>query len=142
MPKIITLSFFFVLLLSSCNSGGSGGSDKSKTKNVAIAHIAKADGCSVEAVVRKLNELEEIKEQKAVLDSLFADKPNISFMVDSADVNGKQVYTVTAGFNGELRYEPYYHFYVNKATCGDIEVMDVVSGDYLTLEEWRKSRDN
>ncbi|MGJ1293300.1 hypothetical protein ACR777_03740 [Sphingobacterium spiritivorum] len=55
MAKIITLSFFFVLLLSSCNSGGSGGSDKSKTKNVAIAHIAKSDGCSVEAVVRKLN---------------------------------------------------------------------------------------
>ncbi|MGJ1433121.1 hypothetical protein ACR79M_16685 [Sphingobacterium spiritivorum] len=140
MAKIIILSFFCILLLSSCNSGSSQGNDKPKTKNVTIAHVAKPEGCTVEEVVRKLSELEEIKEQKAVLDSLFSDKPNISFMVDSADINGKQVYTVTAGYNGELRYEPYYHFYINKATCGDIEVMDVVNGDYLPLEEWRKNR--
>ncbi|MGE8243827.1 MAG: hypothetical protein ACN6PD_14185 [Sphingobacterium sp.] len=65
-------------------------------------------------------------------------KVNISFMIDSLKQDGKELYSLTSGYNSEVRFEPYYHFYLDKSDCKNIQILDIVSGEYFPLETWRK----
>jgi hypothetical protein len=46
--------------------------------------------------------------------------------------------TVKAGYNGAERFETYYHFSVDPKTL-EIKILDIISGDYISLEEYIKS---
>lgn len=95
-------------------------------------------GCSTEEAMKIILALEEVEESKRNLDSLTDHKANISFIVDSLKQGERELYSLTVGYNSEVRFEPYYHFYVNKSDCKDIQIMDIVSGEYLPIASWRK----
>lgn len=46
-------------------------------------------------------------------------------------------YYIRAGYNGAERFETYFHFYVNPQTL-EIRIMDLVTGDIVPIEIWRK----
>jgi len=102
------------------------------------AKMGQKTGCSTEKAMKLILALKEVEESKRNLDSLTDHKANISFMIDSLKQDGKELYSLTAGYNSEERFEPYYHFYLEKSDCKNIQILDIVSGEYLPLETWRK----
>ncbi|GAA4186870.1 MULTISPECIES: hypothetical protein [Sphingobacterium] len=106
------------------------------------AKIGEMAGCSTEEAMKLILALKEVEESKRNLDSLTDHKANISFMIDSLKQGGRELYSLTAGYNSEERFEPYYHFYLNKSDCKNIQILDIVSGEYLPLEAWRKQNRN
>ncbi|RKO71443.1 hypothetical protein D7322_11845 [Sphingobacterium puteale] len=94
-------------------------------------------GCSTEKAMKVILALKEVEESKRNLDSLTDHKANISFIIDSLKQDGTELYSLTVGYNNEERFEPYYHFYLNKSDCKNIQIMDIVSGEYLSLANWR-----
>lgn len=135
------LCLILLLVLCSCNrTGTSSGTESSTKKAITISPVPSSNGCSAEATVRALTQLEEIQAQEGVLNSLFGENTHISYLIDSTSYNEKEVYAITAGYNNEERFETYYHFYIDKSSCQDILVMDVVTGDYISPEEWRNRR--
>ncbi|MBS1511954.1 MAG: hypothetical protein JST86_13990 [Bacteroidetes bacterium] len=69
------------------------------------------------------------------IDSFTNHKQGISFIVDTT----AKEFVVTAGYNGEQRFETYYTFSVNRQTR-TITVMDPVSGNSMTPEAFEKSQ--
>jgi len=104
--------------------------------------IGEKAGCSTEEAMKLILALKEVEESKGNLDSLTDHKANISFMIDSLKQDGRELYSLTAGYNREERFEPYYHFYLNKSDCKNIQILDIVSGEYLPLETWRSQNRN
>ncbi|MCS4228505.1 hypothetical protein [Sphingobacterium sp. BIGb0165] len=106
------------------------------------AKMGEKTGCSTEEAMKLILALKEVEEGKRNLDSLTDHKANISFMIDSLKQDGRELYSLTAGYNSEERFEPYYHFYLNKSDCKNIQILDIVSGEYLPLETWRSQNRN
>ncbi|MCW3161428.1 SH3 domain-containing protein [Chryseobacterium oryctis] len=84
-----------------------------------------------------VSELPEVKKQSRYVDSLTSGKKQLSFLVDSLEIKNKPYYTIKTGFNGDLHWETYTIFYVNKNDCNQVLVDDVVSGNILSINEWR-----
>jgi hypothetical protein len=48
-------------------------------------------------------------------------------------------YCIAVGYNGDLRFETYYNFYVWPKTM-TIKYLETYSGEILTLAKWRRIR--
>lgn len=112
--------FLLCLLFYSCDG------QKTKPKN-----------CNSDEAMNTVNALPEVKKQSKYVDSLSKGKQHLSFMVDSLTVKNKPFYRVKTGFDGPMRWETYTIFYVDKNNCSDVLVDDVVSGNIISLEQWR-----
>jgi len=99
----------------------------------------KAKNCNSDDAMNTVNALPEVKKQSQYVDSLSAGKKHLSFMVDSLKMKNKPFYSVKTGFNGPLRWETYTIFYIDKNNCSNVMVNDVLSGNIITLEQWRNS---
>jgi len=89
--------------------------------------------------MKKILDLDEMKEQAKFLDSLTNGKSGIAFLVDSTKVNGIWNYSISAGYNGPDRFETYHIFRASGNECDQLEIMEPVSGDYISIEKWRKA---
>ncbi|MFC3157461.1 hypothetical protein SAMN05443633_10839 [Chryseobacterium arachidis] len=96
--------------------------------------------CTIDNALQTIIKLPEVQKESAFVDSISAGKKALSFMLDSLDMGSKPFYMVKTGFNGEMRWETYTTFYIDKNNCKTIFVDEVVSGDILSLEDWRKSQ--
>lgn len=113
-----------IVFLSSCNG-------QQKKKNI----------CSSENEATKvISELVEVKVHQRYIDSLTQHTRGVSYMVENEKINGKDYYQIKTGYNGKLHWETYNIFYVNKNDCGKIYVDDVVSGNIITLQQWRQQQ--
>ena len=78
-----------------------------------------------------------IKSNKYI-DSFSNHTHGIAFMLD--EPQGKETdISVQAGYNGEQRFETYYHFFVNPKTI-EIKVYDAVVDKTISVEEFLKSQ--
>ncbi len=50
-------------------------------------------------------------------------------------------YYIQVGYNLETWFETYYHFYVNPETF-EVSIEDVIVGDIVPIEVWRKREEN
>ncbi len=94
--------------------------------------------CHSSHFMEKILELDEIKAQAKFLDSLTKGKSGIAFLVDSTKVNNIWNYSLSAGYNGPDRFETYHIFYASGDQCNALKIADPVSGETLSIEEWRK----
>ncbi len=136
---------WLVLLLFACwscndqpaNTTSPAGNDtaakKTKKDTVPVdASTAPKKGLE-DRITDSLMKLPFVQEANRHLDSVTKHKHGISFMFDTLD---NQV-DVKAGYNGTDRFETYFNFTVDPKTFV-IKVMDVVSGDYMTVEDFAK----
>ena len=97
---------------------------------------------------RLLNKLFKLAEVKKLDLELKKYKANASLMTWSTPTAANPYYEVTAGYNGPQRYETRYTFRIKKSNVNkaDIEpyimVLDIVSGDYISLAKFRSSHRN
>lgn len=138
MNKVCFLYLGIVSVLFSCQS-----SNKKDTKSIdsLMKYKTTTIGCSVDEAMDNLIALKELKLQHHLLDSITKGKGNIAFLTDSIDIDGEKYLSFSAGFNGLERFETYYNFLVNSQDCQDIRVMDIVSGTYFPLSEWREKQE-
>lgn len=87
-------------------------------------------------ILEKISLLPEYKRSNAYLDSLTNRKHGLSSMIFKPSKNEKEYY-VRVGYNGDDRFETYYNFYVDSTTLA-IKIADVLEGDIVSLETWRK----
>ena len=90
-------------------------------------------------IIDKLLTLPFVKKTNVYIDSFSNHKHGIAFMIDKGGDSTDTDITVEAGYNGELRFETYYHFYVNPGTL-EIKVLDVVTDKKLTVKEFMKTQ--
>jgi hypothetical protein len=84
-------------------------------------------------VTDTLMKLSFVKESDRYIDSLSDHKHGIAFMQDTS---GGMI-AVKAGYNGPERFETYYNFSIDPKTF-EIKILDPVSGDYQSIEEYLK----
>nr|WP_315027412.1 hypothetical protein [uncultured Chryseobacterium sp.] len=95
-------------------------------------------GCFSPHFIKEILDLPEMKAQAKFLDSLTQGKGRIGFLIDSSKVNNIWDYSISAGYNGDERFETYHIFHASGNQCDHLEILDPVSGDYLSIEKWRK----
>lgn len=98
-------------------------------------------GCLSPHFMKKILDLEEIKSQAKFLESETKGKGRIGFLVDSTKVNNGWDYSISVGYNGPDRFETYHLFHASSDQCNTLTILDPPSGEYISLEEWRKSKD-
>ena len=122
------------LFLISCNG---------QAKKEKVISSSNSSSCSTkDNAIKIVSEVKEIKEKQKYIDSLSNKTKGVSYIVEEAIVKTKKCFEVKTGYNGKLRWEAFYIFYVNKNDCKDIYIDDPVSGEILTLNEWRKEKTN
>jgi hypothetical protein len=85
-----------------------------------------------------IRSIEEVKQTNKYLDSLTKHTHGVSLIIEKPSSDEKNYY-VKVGYNGEDRFETYYHFYIEPSTR-KITIEDIVSGEKLSLKEWRKQK--
>ena len=89
-------------------------------------------------ITRALMKLSFVKKSNAYIDSFSNHQHGMAFMLDSIGRSENEI-SVQAGYNGDLRFETYYHFYVNPKTM-EIKVLDELSDKKLSVREFLKAR--
>jgi hypothetical protein len=92
---------------------------------------------SENAAIGKVLSLQEVQRENAFIDSLSGHKHGISILVLKRPINQKGFFLVQADYNGELRFEPYYNFYVYPPHMS-IKVLDAMTDSLYSLTDWRK----
>ena len=85
-------------------------------------------------ITSALMKLSFVKKSNAYIDSFSNHRHGMAFMLDSLGSNENEI-SVQAGYNGDLRFETYYQFYVNPKTL-EIKVLDVVNDKKLSVKEF------
>jgi hypothetical protein len=93
----------------------------------------------VDSIVTKLLQLPEVRKANNYIDSFTHHMHGVSAFVVSKPNENLKYYCIAVGYNGDLRFETYYNFYVWPRTMM-IKYLDTDSGKLLTLAEWRKKR--
>lgn len=97
-------------------------------------------GCFSPYFMKKILNLQEMKSQARVLDSLTKGKASIGFVVDSSKAHNIWNYSISAGYNGPDRFETYHVFHASSDQCNTLKIQEPVSGEYISIEEWRKRK--
>ncbi len=137
MKKFI--AFAVVCVLCSCNNG-----DESS-----ITIATNADSIANTQSLRKVYEsntgnnqwldsiynIDFVQKSNTLIDSFSDHKHGIAFLQDTTK-NGE--INISAGYNGDSRFETYYSFIFDPKT-NKLMVLDPVSGKKMTIEEFRKT---
>jgi hypothetical protein len=87
-------------------------------------------------IINDVFSLPEVRKKNKYIDSLTKHKKGITIIIAKKPDKIHNYYWVQAGYNSELRFEPYYNFYVYQPNRV-IKYYDPMSDKILTLKEWR-----
>jgi hypothetical protein len=92
-----------------------------------------ADSVLEERITDTLMKLPFVLKSNTYIDSFSNHQYGIAFMPDTT---GGAI-SVAAGYNGPERFETYYNFSIDRKTF-EIKILDPVSGDYISIEDYIK----
>lgn len=93
---------------------------------------------SEKQAIQIITQLKETQKQQKYIESITNNKKGVSYMTNTKIIKNQEYFEVSTGYNGDDRWESYNTFYVNKKNCNEIYVSDAVSGDIISLVQWRK----
>ncbi|MEI9958512.1 MAG: hypothetical protein WDM90_19905 [Ferruginibacter sp.] len=128
-----TLFILSIVCIAACNNNDKSNTPVTDTLNKQVTDSAKFAPLAKGNVFDTLYTLSFVKESNSYIDSLSKHKHGIAFIVDTT----ADSYKITAGYNGDLRFETYYTFTIDKKTK-EIKVQDVITGDMVTPAEFEK----
>lgn len=140
------LFFLFIFSLAACNDT-TNGDDLSKNDTVAAEtktdsinnYIHKFSDTALEKkITAALLKLPFVIKSNNYIDSFSNHTHGISFMMDEPTGDEPDI-SVLAGYNGEQRFETYYHFFVNPKSL-EIQVYDPVANTRLSVKEYLKKQ--
>lgn len=140
------LFFFIIINLVACNDTGTE-NDATKKDTAAIEtktdsskdYIHKFSDTALERkITAALMKLPFVIKSNNYIDSFSNHAHGISFMMDEPTGDEPDI-SVLAGYNGQQRFETYYHFLVNPKTL-EIQVYDPVADTRLSVKEYLKKQ--
>lgn len=140
--------FFIVLTIcfASCNNSNSPAKLPSTDttslipkKDTTLTYIHQfADTSLQNKITAALLKLPFVIKSNHYIDSLSNHTKSIAFMLDEPQGNEIDI-PVQAGYNGDQRFETYFHFLVNPKTM-EIKVYDPVEDKTLSIKEYLKTQ--
>ena len=139
-----------LIAFAACNNSAPTVKDKTKNdtltapvmpenKDSVASYIHHFDDTTLEnRITKALMKLSFVKKSNAYIDSFSDHRHGMAFMLDSLGRNENEI-SVQAGYNGDQRFETYYHFYVNPKTM-EIKVLDEVNDKKLSVREFLKTQ--
>jgi hypothetical protein len=118
---------FFIVMSLTYTLIGSGQKPKSHSN----------DDIQEDKIIDRLYLLPEIKEKNRYIDSFTNHKHGIAFITMKKPNSKSDYYWIQAGYNSDIRFEPYYNFYVYYPKM-KIEVLDPSTDKVYSLKDWRK----
>lgn len=98
-----------------------------------------------DVIIGKIYKLKEVQEHEKHLQKVIP-KSHISFIVIEKPSKKTPFYEIQVGYNGPLRFETYFHFRINHKYIQEkniepfVDILDPLSGNYINLLKWRKSK--
>ncbi len=86
--------------------------------------------------LKAIENLPEFKEADIQINAMTNGKQSITCIIDAPTENDPYFY-IQAGYNQESWFEPYYIFVVNAETFA-VSIEDVIEGDVVSIDLWRK----
>ena len=103
------------------------------------AQNKKTKNCGTEEqAIMAISKLSEVKKQQTYIDSTSKLTRGLSYMSEDDSFENKDCFRIKVGYSGKFHWDTYFIFYINKKNCEDIYVDEVVSGEIITLKEWRR----
>lgn len=143
--KTTPLIFLSLLLSAGCNTAENK-SNPARADSLNNTQVAAADTSRLivlgpataleNRILNKIAALPEFKTSNRYIDSLTGHAHGLSSMIFKP-TDGFRNYYVQVGYDNKERFETYYTFYVDSVTM-NIRLTDVLEGDVVSLEEWRK----
>lgn len=94
--------------------------------------------CTIDKVERIIRQLPEVIAADTRIRVLTNNMHGISLITDTDTIEDNLYFTFQLGYNGKERFESYFFFYVNRIDYSDIRVLDVINGDIIPIDDWRK----
>jgi len=91
---------------------------------------------SEDFVKKSILSIEEVKQKNRNLDAVTKSKNHLFARIFKPTADEK-CYYVQVGYDNKIRFVTCFNFYINPATK-EIRMEDVLSGDRVTITEWRK----
>jgi hypothetical protein len=139
-PFCFLCSSLFLVFSLSCKNSNNSSENKTKvagnSSTIAVQNVN--DSIFENYIVDTIFSLKEVREKNKYIDSFTNHRKGIAAMVNKSSEN-KYEYEIAVGYNGEDRFETYNIFYFDSATK-QISILDVISGDKIGLEDWRKKK--
>lgn len=94
----------------------------------------------IKIMLENIAKLTEIRQLQISITKSNNESKGVSYIVDPETyyTKNKNCYRVKAGINGKYRWEGIYIFYVNTKNLNDILIEDTVSGEIVSISDWRK----
>ena len=86
--------------------------------------------------LKAVENLPEFKEANVQINAMTNGKQSISCIIDAPTESDPNFY-IQAGYNQESWFEPYFVFVVDAETFS-VSIEDVIEGDVVSLDLWRK----
>ena len=92
--------------------------------------------------IMTISRLSEVKKQQVYIDSISKFTKGLSYMTEDDGYKDKDCYRIKVGFSGKFHWDTYFIFLINKKNCEDIYIDEVVSGEIMSLSQWRRKNSN
>ncbi len=126
MKYSLLILFATVSFLFSCN-------DSSTNNNNELDTIEET---AEDKALKAVENLPEYKEANVQINAMTNGKQSITCIIDAPTENDPNFY-IQAGYNQESWFEPYFVFVVDAETFS-VSIEDVIEGDVVSLDLWRK----
>ena len=99
-----------------------------------------------DVIIGKIYKLKEVQGHEKYLQKVAGPKTHISFIVTEKPSKKTPFYEIQVGYNGPLRFETYFFFRINHKYIYEknieplVDILDPISGNYVNLLKWRKSK--
>ena len=136
IQKLISI-LTYLLVAIACNGQSNPKTNKVQKKSssyIANPNRITSNSITEEKIYDSLFKLPEVQTLQRRIDSMTNHKHGVSFMLDTILDN---VYVINTGYNGELRFENDFTFYVSSKTF-EIKIYDFNSDSVISLSNFRK----
>ncbi len=126
MKYSLLILFATVSFLFSCNDSSTNSNDE----------LGTIEETAEDKALKAVENLPEFKEADIQINAITNGKQSITCIIDAPTENDPNFY-IQAGYNQESWFEPYFVFVVDAETFS-VSIEDVIEGDVVSLDLWRK----
>ncbi len=132
MKKLLLFLILSLFLLAGCN-------DSSTNNNVSVKDSNMTETVEDKAM-KVVTELPEYYDAAVHVKAMTNGEQSLSSIIEAPNADHSE-YFIQVGYNQETWFETYYFFCVNPETF-EVFIEDVIEGDVVSIETWRKRESN
>ena len=132
MKKLLLFLIISLFLFAGCNDSSTNNNVSDKDSNMTETVEDK--------VMKAVTDLPEYNDAAVHVKAMTNGEQSLSSIIEAPNADHRE-YFIQVGYNQETWFETYYFFYVNPETF-EIFIEDVIEGDVVSIETWRKRENN